>query len=64
MDREILCRLDGYRDARDAAVRKAQALKDEATLMRHEADKLDANSDFMIDEINEQVPVDKDESRG
>lgn len=61
IDEQQITLLDGMRSARDAAYRYAQSKHDRATLMRIQADALEAEGNEIVSEINEGVPAPESE---
>jgi len=55
IDNSVIRSNDGMRDARDADLRHAQRLMDEAKLHRIEADKLEAMARLIEGEVNEMA---------
>ena len=61
IDEQQITLLDNMRSARDAAYRYAQSKHDRATLMRIQADALEAEGNEIVSEINEGVPAPESE---
>ena len=61
IDEQQITLLDNMRSARDAAYRYAQSKHDRATLMRIQADALEAEGNEIVSEINEGVPTPESE---
>ena len=63
IDEELLNNLNYARRYRNEALEYAEALNDRAALMRIEAEKLEEQAKYTIDQLNEDVPSPADKPR-